>query len=317
MTARVPRRLGGPVMGVTAELIPQLDAVGDWGLLTTDVNTVVTGWNGWLEQQAGRAASTVVGRPLFEVFPELVSRRLDRFYQQAIEGKTGVLSQRLHRYVLLFPSPKGHSRFDCMQQSGRIIPIVDDGAVTGTLTVIEDVTERVAAEAELREQVLALRGTDRQKDEFLAMLAHELRNPLAPIRNAVHVLRHVGAGSPKVVWCGDVIARQTEQLTRLVDDLLDVSRVSSGKVALHRQTVDVASVVRQAIESNRPLIEERRHDLKVTLPDDPVTMEGDYARLVQVVSNLVNNATSTPTRAGPSRSPSAARAGRGTPDPRR
>ena len=277
-------------MGVSPALVRELDAVGDWGLVTTDAELVVTSLNPWLERRAGRSADTVVGRPLFEAFPELVVRRLDRFYRQAIQGRTSVLSQRLHKYVLLLPLPLADARFDCMQQSARIIPIVDGDKITGTVTVIDDVTERVGYEAELSEQVAALRRADQAKDEFLAMLAHELRNPLAPIRNAAYVLQQLDSTPPPALWCIDVIARQTDQLTRLVDDLLDVSRISSGKISLRRQIVDLRTVVRQAFETNRPFIDARSHEVRLSLPNEAVQVDGDHARLVQIVSNLINNA---------------------------
>ncbi len=149
----------------------------------------------------------------------------------------------------------------------------------GTCTDIED---RKRAEAELQQQ-------DRLKDEFLATLAHELRNPLAPIRNAIEVLR-LSEGSPAAQQAIGVLDRQTRQLTRLVDDLLDVSRVSSGKLELRRSRVELAAVVVAAVEASRPLVEARRHALSVDLPPDPVWLDADAARLAQVFSNLLNNA---------------------------
>jgi PAS domain S-box-containing protein len=135
-----------------------------------------------------------------------------------------------------------------------------------------------------------LRDADRRKDEFLALLSHELRNPLAPIRNAVQVMRRRGGADPDLVWCRDVIERQTEHLTRLVDDLLDVSRITSGKVRLQRRPLALEAVVAAAIDTNRPLLEARRHTLVYEPPPAPVRVDGDAMRLGQVFSNLVNNA---------------------------
>jgi PAS domain S-box-containing protein len=156
--------------------------------------------------------------------------------------------------------------------------------------ILRDITERKQVEATLREQADRLREADRRKDEFLAMLAHELRNPLAPIRNAVYILRRPYLSEAQLSWCHEVIGRQTEQLTRLVDDLLDVSRITRGKIELQKETLDLAEVAQRAVETSRPLIDAHRHELGVCLPREPVRVEGDRVRLAQVVSNLLNNA---------------------------
>jgi signal transduction histidine kinase len=135
-----------------------------------------------------------------------------------------------------------------------------------------------------------LKAADRRKDEFLAMLAHELRNPLAPIRNAAQVLKLVGPDDARQQWACEVIERQTQHLTRLVDDLLDVSRITQGKVKIAHEPLDLATVLHRAAETIRPLIDARHHHLTVVLPPEPVRIEGDLTRLVQVVGNLLNNA---------------------------
>jgi PAS domain S-box-containing protein len=146
-----------------------------------------------------------------------------------------------------------------------------------------DLTERRHAEE-------GLRAAERQKDEFVAMLAHELRNPLAPIRNAVQVLREPRLAGPELQWARNVIDRQVAQMTRLLEDLLDVSRVTHGIIALRRTPVELAAVVEQAVEAGRPIIGFHRHTLRLTLPSEPLWVEGDLVRLVQVLSNLLNNA---------------------------
>ena len=145
----------------------------------------------------------------------------------------------------------------------------------------------IARQTELTDQ---LRIADRRKDEFLALLAHELRNPLAPLRNAINILQLKESDDPDVLWCQGVIERQSVQLTRLVDDLLDVSRITLGKIKLRLQPLELASVVGRAVETSRPLIDAHRHELIVTLPDGPIRVEGDRARLTQVIANLLNNA---------------------------
>jgi CheY-like chemotaxis protein/two-component sensor histidine kinase len=122
------------------------------------------------------------------------------------------------------------------------------------------------------------------------MLSHELRNPLAPIRNALEVIRRVAGPDPKLAWATDVSDRQVAHLTRLVEELLDVARISQGKIALHTENLDLLTVLAHSVETARPLIDSRGHRLQLQLPTQPVWLRGDFARLSQVVSNLLNNA---------------------------
>jgi CheY-like chemotaxis protein len=130
----------------------------------------------------------------------------------------------------------------------------------------------------------------RQRDDFLARLAHELRNPLAPICNAMEIMRRHGRLDPVLERARAVVDRQARQLTRLVDDLLEVSRITRGKISLRLEPVDLAEVVSAAVETARPVIEARRHQIEVVLPQEPLVVRGDLARLAQVFSNLLNNA---------------------------
>jgi signal transduction histidine kinase/ActR/RegA family two-component response regulator len=143
--------------------------------------------------------------------------------------------------------------------------------------------------AELAKSEEALRGADRRKDEFLAMLGHELRNPLAPIRNAAYVM-HQTESDATLKWAREIIIRQVDHLTRLVDDLLDVSRIVYGKITLQETNVDIATVINQAVEGTRPFIDDRHQKLLIRLPKEPLWVKGDLVRLDQVVSNLLNNA---------------------------
>ena len=143
---------------------------------------------------------------------------------------------------------------------------------------------------ELEAMNRTLKEADRHKDEFLAVLAHELRNPLAPIRNAVEIMRRSAIEDAQLTWSRDVIERQVKHLSRLVDDLLDVSRITRGNINLMREPVTVGAIVARALETVQPLVTEQRHDLVIELPDEEVTVEGDLTRLTQVLGNLLNNA---------------------------
>ena len=171
--------------------------------------------------------------------------------------------------------------------------------------VFSDVTERKLAEEAIkegaersREAAEALREAGRNKDQFLAMLSHELRNPLAPVRNSLYVLDRAAPGSEQARRALAVIDRQVGQLTRLVDDLLDVTRISRGKVRLEREALDLREVVLRAVEDHRPVSLANAMDLEVLVPDEAVQVVGDRSRLMQVVGNLLNNATKFTPRGG-------------------
>ena len=155
---------------------------------------------------------------------------------------------------------------------------------------IRDITQRSRLERQAKAQAAALADLHRRKDEFLAMLSHELRNPLSPILNAVHLLRLQGDENLIQQEARSIIERQVGQLSRLIDDLLEVARFTSGKIRLQPVRLDMRGVVERAVESARPLIDSRRHTLTVDLPDEPIWLHADPTRLEQVVVNLLNNA---------------------------
>jgi signal transduction histidine kinase len=162
----------------------------------------------------------------------------------------------------------------------------------------KELAERQRAEAALREHAAALADVARQKDEFLAMLSHEMRNPLAPIRTALELLGRAGLKDGTSADAYDVIDRQITHLSRLLDDLLDVARITTGRVNLRMETIDVLRVVEDAIDSTRDLILARRHRFDTSLPEAPLTIRGDPTRLAQVLVNLLNNAAKYTAEAG-------------------
>lgn len=166
----------------------------------------------------------------------------------------------------------------------RAIPLRDEnGRIVRWLGTNTDVTEQ-------RQLEEALREADRRKDEFLATLAHELRNPLAPIRNAVQILLLQGPPNSEPRWPLEVIDRQVRQMARLLDDLLDVSRISHNKLELRKERIELSEVVQSAVETSHPAIDSGGHELTVDLPSEPIHLDADPVRLAQVLSNLLNNA---------------------------
>jgi PAS domain S-box-containing protein len=165
-----------------------------------------------------------------------------------------------------------------------------DGFDPEELEFLQTVSQYVTIAYERLQLVRRLQEADRRKDDFLATLAHELRNPLAPIRNAVQVLKTKGPAEPELVWSREVIDRQVGQMARLLEDLLDVSRITRNRLELRKSRVTLASVVETAVETSRPLIDRRGHQLTVALPGESVLLDADPVRLAQVFSNLLNNA---------------------------
>lgn len=157
------------------------------------------------------------------------------------------------------------------------------GEVTGYVGSSADITELIKSQEALWE-------ADRRKDEFLATLAHELRNPLAPIRNSLQILRLSGSTEPATEQIYEMMERQVSQMVRLVDDLLEISRITRGQIELRKERVELATVIRGAVEVSKPLIEDAGHQLAISLPPEPLMVEADPVRLEQIISNLLNNA---------------------------
>ena len=190
------------------------------------------------------------------------------------------------------------NEFRILWSDGQVRWLATYAAVVGTeqvqhqrvIGVNYDITERKRVEAELQIANERLQEADRRKDEFLAMLGHELRNPLAPIRNSVQLLGILGPAEPRLQRQREIIERQVGHMVRLVDDLLDVSRITRGKIELKKEIVNLSEVIARAIETVHPLIESRHHRFEICLPDEPLRAEADPVRIAQVVGNLLNNA---------------------------
>jgi PAS domain S-box-containing protein len=215
----------------------------------------------------------IVGRPLAELRGEDSMREIRPYIDRALAGEQ-VRYERIAEF-------KGFGR---RWVSATFTPTLDAaGEVNGWVTVSFDIHERKLMEE-------ALRDADRKKDEFLATLAHELRNPLAPIGNAVALLQRKNMADPELAWSREVISRQVAQMSRLIDDLLDIARIASGKLLVRREPVSLERAIDMALEISRPNITAAGHNLSVVMPPEPVILEADPMRLAQMFSNLLNNA---------------------------
>jgi signal transduction histidine kinase/DNA-binding response OmpR family regulator len=201
-----------------------------------------------------------------------------------------------------------HKSFEIWQdgaQAAAICPLLAGGRARGALVLvgtretfdparvalIKEVASRASIAMENARLYTAVQEADRRKNEFLAMLAHELRNPLAPIRNAVHIMQGPDVTQATMNWARDVIGRQADHMARLIDDLLDVSRIVQGKVVVRPEKLSLASLVERSVEASAPRIAGRDQMLAVELPEQPIELHGDAVRLAQVLSNLINNAS--------------------------
>ena len=251
-----------------------VESIRDYAIFMLDPNGYVASWNAGAEKIKGYKAEEIIGAHFSRFYPpEPLERNIPQ-QELEIAAKSGRFEDEGWRLR------KDGSAF----WANVIITALHDadGRLRGFAKVTRDMTER--------KRVEALEHGERQMNEFLAMLAHELRNPLAPIRNALDLMRIKSAGDSTQEWSRNVIDRQLTLLTRLVDDLLDVGRITSGKIALHKEPVEINAAVLRAVESAQPLADACGHTLDVRLAHDPLLVDGDLTRLSQVVLNLLNNA---------------------------
>jgi PAS domain S-box-containing protein len=250
----------------------------DDAIVSKSLEGVITTWNPAAERMFGWTAAEAVGQHITLIIPK--DRRAE---------EDDVLA-RIRRGEML-----DHFQTIRVTKDGRLLnisltvsPVKDpEGCIVGISKIARDVTEQKRLEAELTQRLAELAEGDRRKDEFLAMLGHELRNPLAAVRNAVVTARLDPSRRERAL---DIAYRQTDQLARLVDDLLDVARITGGRMTLRLEAVRLPSLVERAVETARDLVGARGHDLVVSLPDEPLCVNADPTRLEQVVGNLITNA---------------------------
>lgn len=261
-----------------------LTSIGD-AVIAADAEGRITFLNPVAESLTGWTQEEACGRPLGEVFvahEEATDLPIDDPVPRVIDSDT---ARSLVDHTILVSRDGGRRPI-----AETVAPIREaDGSPVGIVLVFRDIGDRRRGELERERLNRELREADRRKDEFLAMLGHELRNPLAAVANAVAVAR-TPEGRKEVDWSLDVAGRQVRHLSRLVDDLLDVARLTSGKIDLRREVIDAVAVLAQAAEVVDPLVRERGHRLEMETDDAPLWVHADPTRLEQVVVNLLSNA---------------------------
>jgi PAS domain S-box-containing protein len=249
-------------------------ASSDDAILSRTLEGIITSWNPAAERIFGYTAAEARGKPIDIIIPP---DRLEEERQILERLRRG---EPIERYETVRRAKDGHT-FDISLTTS---PVKDaSGRIIGASKIVRDITDQKRMEEERA-------GADRRKNEFLAILAHELRNPLGPVRNAAHYLMLKGPTDPDLRRPIEIIDRQVEQMARLVDDLLDVSRISRGVLELRRQRVALAEIVEASVDACREAVQAQGHNLRVSVPIEPVELEADRQRLVQVLTNLISNA---------------------------
>jgi len=266
---------------LTARFLASIIESSDDAIVSKSLDGIIQSWNAAAERLFGYTAEQAVGRHISLVIPPERISEEDRIIASLKAG---------HR-IDHFETERMRSDGSRVLVSLTISPIKDqDGQVVGASKIVRDITDRKKAEAELRSLAANLSEADRRKNEFLAMLAHELRNPLAPISNAARALRMGGGDGEGLRSASEMLERQVKQMSRLVDDLLDVSRITLGRIELRRERIELAPVISHAVEAARALYRSMDHELTVTVSPVPMQLDADPARLTQAVGNLLSNA---------------------------
>jgi len=251
-----------------------VESVVDYAIVTLDEGGVITSWNSGAERINGYRSSDIVGRNFSRLYPPEDVRTSKPWRQLAQARERGRVNEESWRI-----------RSDGTQYwSNNVIAALPDAQTRGRTfyMVTQDLSQRRQAET--------LADTAQRMHEFIAMLAHELRNPLAPIRNAVALMARRKVEDPLIEAMRQTIDRQSQHLTRIVDELLDVNRIARGQLTIEKQVIDLRDVLARAVETSRPLIETHAHRLHVAVADRPIECFGDPMRLTQVVVNMLNNA---------------------------
>jgi PAS domain S-box-containing protein len=269
------RRAYEQALRESEEHIRQLvEGVTEYALIMLDKGGFVTSWNSGAERIKGYKASQIIGKHFSHFYPSEDIRTHKPWRHMSIAVQTG----RVHEEAW-----RARNDGTLFWASTILTALHDaDNRPTGFTLVSQDLTQRRHAES--------LADTAQRMHEFIAMLAHELRNPLAPIRNAVALMGKKGLGDPILESMRQTIDRQTVHLTRILEELLDVNRISRGEFSIAKESVDLNDVIMRAAETSRPSIDAQGHRLEISIPEEPIFVLGDLVRLTQVVVNLLNNA---------------------------
>ena len=262
------------------------------GILTLDRDLVVRGWNRWLAAATAIAPSQIVGTSLVDAFPEMRESPAEAALHRALGGVATVWAHRFHRYVLPLPPPAGSVRFERMQQSARVMPLLRDGEVDGVLVLVQDVTERVAREEELREALGLAQTASQAKSEFLASMSHELRTPLGAIIGYMELLEGEMVGPVPDLqknYLGRVRSA-ARHLISIIEEILTFSRIEAGKEEVHVEVLDAVPLARAVGELFEPQAIQKGIALTVSLPAEPVMVGTDATKLRQILINLLGNA---------------------------
>jgi PAS domain S-box-containing protein len=250
-------------------------------IVSKTLDGTIQSWNHAAELLFGYTAAEAIGKPITLIIPADRAKEEEEIVRRISAG------ERVDHFETVRVRRDG----TMVDVSLTISPIRDDeGVIVGASKIARDISDRKQAEERIYSLLNELREADRLKDEFLAMLGHELRNPMAPISNMLEILKRAKGDESLVQEARSTMERQLGHLARLVDDLVDVSRITRGKLELRKERIELASAVHQAVEACRPLAARSHVRLDVSLPTEPVYVDADGVRLVQVIGNLLNNA---------------------------
>ena len=277
----------------TQEMLRLAGDMLDVGIMMIDRDCRIVTWNKWLENASGIPASAVLGRPLASLGPNVIAPSGEAAFARALNGGTVVHSHWLHQWLLRFPPPARHGAFAHMQQSARIAPVRGtDGSTTGAVAFIEDVTERVAAEDELRHATRAAQAANRAKSEFLAAMSHELRTPVGAISGYTDILMEGMAGELNPVQREHLsrIKSVGVHLLHIVDEILTFARLEARVDRADMTRVDVNLIAREAAAAVEPLARRKALEFRIEHPDGALFVTTDATKLRQILINLLGNA---------------------------
>lgn len=276
----------------SAMTVAELGDVLDVGCVIVDRRLDIVAWNDWLAAASGQTASEVIGKNLLALYPALQGSSSERALQRVLHGESVVLAHHFHECFLELPPPPSSEDMQRMQQSTRIVPLMDDGQVSGAVVLIQDVTERVTRERDLNAAREKAEMASKAKSEFLASISHELRTPLTAILGYADLLDSQIAGElnpGQAEHVGRIISG-TWHLIKIIDEILSFSRAEAHKYEVVLERVNVIDTLQQAVALLEPLVREKGLHFFVHTPTSPVVIPTDALKLRQILLNIIGNA---------------------------